>query len=142
MKKKKTKTWQNFTPQQEQFFKNYLDPRSDTWGNATQSAIKAGYTEDSASNITTIQWFKEVMEDNKLLQKALDNLWEFMGDDSNKNIQWDANKFVLSTIGKNKFSTRQEIVGKDGKDLIPDEITRTKSKELIKEYLGRDTKLK
>ena len=133
---KTTKTWKDFTTQQEEFIRYYVDPTSNTWGNAVQSAIKAGYTENSASNITTGQWFKDAIEDNELLKKALVNLREFMGDDKNRSIQWDANKFVLSTIGKNKFSTRHEITGKEGKDLIPNEETLKKSKEAIKEVLS------
>lgn len=40
------------SPQQEAFLKAYLDPNEETWGNAYQSALKAGYSEEYAQNIT------------------------------------------------------------------------------------------
>jgi hypothetical protein len=40
------------TPQQEQFLSFYTDPKSETFSNAVQSALKAGYEETYANNIT------------------------------------------------------------------------------------------
>lgn len=40
------------TPQQELFLAEYTNPKSDNFGNAVQSALKAGYTENYANNIT------------------------------------------------------------------------------------------
>ena len=133
MATKSTKTWQEFTPQQKEFLKYYLDPKSETWSNMVQSALKAGYTQDYADNLASLKWFKEGVEDNKLLQKAVDNLWDFVGNESS--YKWDATKFVLSTLGKNKYSTRTEITGKDGEKLLPDEASLKKSKDAIKEIL-------
>ena len=42
----------DFTPQQEEFLKNYLDPKCPNFGNALQSALKAGYAQNTAENIT------------------------------------------------------------------------------------------
>lgn len=109
----------NLTPKQERFFKYYVDPRSDTWANAKLSAIKAGYEESYAINLTSLmpKWLSEALEDSKIVEKALYNLSVFIDDSENKNIQWDATKFALSRLAKNRFSERQEFTGKDGKDL-------------------------
>lgn len=108
------------TPQQELFLQCYLDPKSETWSNAVQSALKAGYSETFANNITSIMplWLSESIGDNKLLDKAIKNLNKFLDDDENKNIQADLTKFTLSRLGKAKFSERVEQTGKDGKDLV------------------------
>jgi hypothetical protein len=105
--------------QQETFLKNYIDPSSETWSNAVQSALKAGYSEEYANNITALmpKWLEEAINDNKILEKAIKNLSDFIGDSDNKPIQWDATKFALSRLGKSKFSERVEQTGKDGKDL-------------------------
>jgi len=36
----------DLNPQQKQFLENYLNPESETWGNALQSALKAGYKQE------------------------------------------------------------------------------------------------
>lgn len=107
------------TPQQEQFLAYYMNPESDTWGNAYQSALKSNYTEEYATNITgqMPKWLDESLQDSKLVEKAIKNLSEFIRDDQNKNLQWDATKFTLSRLAKGKFSERNELTGKGGKDL-------------------------
>lgn len=106
-------------PQQELFLKNFLDPTSETFGNYTQSALKADYAKDYAESISAQmpKWLDEALEDSSLVRKALDNLSEFLGDDENKNYKLDATKFTLSRLHKSKFSDRTEHTGKDGKDL-------------------------
>ena len=51
------------TPKQIQFAQNYFEPDSPTFSNAYQSAIKAGYTEWTARQITSnalnLQWIKD-----------------------------------------------------------------------------------
>ena len=39
-------------PRQQLFLAKYKDPKSKTFGNAYQSAVAVGYTEDYASSIT------------------------------------------------------------------------------------------
>lgn len=97
-------------PQQQEFLKHFLDPKSETFGNYTQSAIKAGYSPDYADNISSLmpKWLDEALEDSNLVRKALDNLSEFIGNEENKQIQWDATKFTLSRLAKSKFSEKVE----------------------------------
>jgi len=48
----------------------YINPNSETFGNATQSALKAGYSEGSARQITVTDWFLAKCSRVNLLNKA------------------------------------------------------------------------
>ena len=111
-------------PQQEAFLKNYLDPQSETWGNAYGSAIKAEYSEEYAESIRNkgTKWLDEAVQDSDLLSKALKNLADFVGNESVKPIKWDATKFVLTTLGKKKFSSK----GEDAAEKLAENITGMK----------------
>lgn len=55
--------WQS-TPRQQKWLIYYMDPREkETWGNAYQAAIKAGYSESHANTIATgntaLDWVKQ-----------------------------------------------------------------------------------
>lgn len=115
----------DLTPQQQTFLKYYLDPKSETWGNAFQSAVKSGYSEEYAKNITgqMPDWLSENIRKTNLVQKAernLDMALDGLLDDpekGSKTIQHKASEFVLERLKKQEYSTRQELTGKDGKDL-------------------------
>jgi hypothetical protein len=117
----------DLTPQQQAFLKHYLDPKSETWGNAYKSALKAGYSEEYSQNITgqMPEWLSENISDDKLLRKANKNLesaLDGMLDDPEKGgkpIQMKATELTLKGLQKSKWSDRQEITGKDGKDFVP-----------------------
>jgi len=116
-------------PQQELFLSYYTNPKSETFSNALQSALKAGYSQEYAESITVkdLNWLTENIGDMKLLQKAekvLNKTLDYEPVDSEGNIdtsllkvQADVSKFVAETVGKNKYSKRTEVTGKDGKDL-------------------------
>lgn len=127
-------------PRQKLCWELYVDPRSETFGNATQSAIKAGYTADYADQITTVDWFKGkvrrlnmLSKGEKVLEETLDYIAvneEGKVDASIARIKLDAAKVVVTTLGKDEgYSTRVESTGKDGgaieiKDtLTPEERT-------------------
>jgi hypothetical protein len=57
-------------PRQKLCWDLYVNPKSETFGNATQSAIKAGYEPDYADQITTSEWFKGKLRRMNLLSKA------------------------------------------------------------------------
>lgn len=116
------------TPQQQAFLVNYLDPNSDTWSNAMQSALKAGYSREYSESITAQmpKWLSEYLGDSILVKKALENL-ESLLDDEDTRVRADMTKFTLERLNKNKFSTRQELTGKDGKDLM----VKQEEKEMI-----------
>jgi phage terminase small subunit len=125
------------TPKQQTFLAGYLDPQSPTWNNAYQSALKAGYTEEYASNITgqMPNWLSEAISENSLVTTALRNLCEALeGDD--KTIKWDATKFTLKGLKSDKFSEKTKVDHTtNGKDLpvpilaTPDVLTHHSNKE-------------
>lgn len=131
------------TPQQEMFLAEYTNPKSPNFGNAVQSALKAGYTENYANNITGLMpdWLLENIGDMKRLRKAEKNLEEVQNIQIyNEEGKLDANlidkrtkvdMFIAERLDKNKYSTRQEQTGKDGKDLIPETITAEEKEALL-----------
>lgn len=127
-----------FDPQQVQMLANYLDPQSETWGNAKQSAISAGYSEQYADNIMALmpKWLSETLGQANLVQQSLINLAEALRDDDNKTIKWDATKFSLSRLSaafkeKKDITTNNEpITTKD--DRILEKVTT------IEEQLARE----
>lgn len=131
------------TPQQELFLAEYTNPKSDNFGNAVQSALKAGYTENYANNITGLMpdWLFENIGDMKRLRKAEKNLDEVQNIQIyNEEGKIDANlidkrtkvdMFLAERLNKDKYSSRVEQTGKDGKDLIPETISKEQQKELL-----------
>lgn len=97
-------------PRQELFLSYYLDPNSETWSNATKSALKAGYGEEYSQNLTGQNpvWLSEKLGDNALLKTALVNLDEFLNtsDEKHQNIRWDATKTVLKSLQRTKWGDK------------------------------------
>lgn len=119
MRETEKATWKVLNPQQELFLQCFLDPQAETFGSYRKSALKAGFAEDYADNISSLmpKWLEESLEDSSLVRKALDNLSDFIGDGENKNLQWDATKFTLSRLAKGKFSERSELTGDKGQPI-------------------------
>ncbi len=109
---------ENLTPQQKLFLSGYLDPNSETWSNAKQSAIKAGYSLEYADNIMSLMpvWLSDNIGNTNLVKKALDNL-ESLLDEEDKRIKADMTKFTLERLSKGRFSARTELTGANGKEL-------------------------
>jgi hypothetical protein len=100
--------------------------------NAYESAIKAGYQEASARQITVRSWFLE--RNSKLkrkgmfskaernLDKALDTEYttpEGQIKSDVMKIVIDVSKVIVSTLGKDEgYATRSELTSKDGKELF------------------------
>ena len=106
----------NLSPQQVEFIKGYFDKSSPTFGNATQSAIKAGYTQEYADSITSQmpKWLSDYMGKHKRMlmkaEKVLENSLETKDDKLNQ----DTAKFLAKTLGKKHYSekTETEVSGK------------------------------
>lgn len=117
------------TPQQELFLSAYTNPKSETFSNAYQSALKAGYSQTYAENITTEMptWLLENLGDMKLLKKAEKVLnttldlepvnEEGKVDTQLLKTQADVAKFVAETVGKTKYSKRMEHTGNNGEPI-------------------------
>lgn len=116
----------DLTPQQQTFLKAFLDPKSDTWGNYKQSALKAKYSEEYADNISSLMpdWLSESIGDSKLVQKATRNLdmaLDGLLDDPEKGgkpLQLRATEMALKGLQKGKWSERAELTGKNGESLF------------------------
>lgn len=131
---------EELSPRQLEFLRLYNDPKSETFGNALQSALKAGYSQEYAESLTTkgLNWLSEnVRRRKRLLEKAEKALEETLdmpveivkleGNDTREvvktepalvRIKQDTAKFIAKTQGKDEgYSDRTELTGKDGEQL-------------------------
>lgn len=97
-------------PRQELFASYYTDPTLPTFSNAYQSALKAGYSEEYAQNITREgnEWVSEIVRDLNRLKKAEENLDMFLNYGEDPKIQADITKFVAGTLGRKKYHSKSE----------------------------------
>lgn len=119
------------TPQQEEFLYYYTNPKSETFGNARASAIRAKYKESYADNITDFMpdWLLENMGSMNRLKKAeknLDEVQELEIKDSEGKIIPEALRertkvdiFMAERIGKNLYSSK----GDDNLEKVANAIT-------------------
>lgn len=117
-------------PRQALFLSYYIDPKSETFSNAYQSALKAGYEEEYAKVILNkdLDWLSESVKDMNLLHKAekrLNQVLDFEPVDEEGKIdnsllanQMKAITLVAKGIGKAKYSERSEVTGADGQPLV------------------------
>jgi len=106
------------TPQQTLFKEYYLDPASETFGNARGSAIRAGFSEDYASKITAkrdgkaLDWVSEIVRDFNRLRKAEERLDEVLNlpldEPHYLKAVVDVSKMVSKGMAKHKYSERVE----------------------------------
>ena len=107
----------DFTPQQEEFLKNYLDPKCPNFGNALQSALKAGYAQNTAENITVNipkrlesalgKSMKEIKAE-KNIEMALDGLLDDP-EGGARSIQYKATEFSLKHLRKEDYGDKVDI---------------------------------
>ena len=115
-KAKKTERAKNYTPQQLDFAMRYYMPNSPTYGNALQSALKAGFSETYAKNITIkdLDWVEKILleivgkpEDKaNLVAKAKKVLSKSLDSPDDKLAQ-DTAKFIANT--DSEFSKKQDF---------------------------------
>lgn len=137
-------------PRQKLCWELYVNPKSETFGNAFKSGLKAGYEESYCRTILETEWLREKVlrlnllgKAEKVLNKTLDYSTE---DEEGKvkvdllRVQTDVAKTVVTTLGKDEgYSTRSELTGKDGDALIPDKQSKEKADEALNSFLGKDT---
>lgn len=108
------------SPQQQLFAQYYFDRDSETFSNALQSAKRAGFSDDYANNITAQMpnWLSELLGKKKrLLMKAEKVLEMTLDDNSDMKLSQDTAKFLAKTVGKDDYSERSELTGKNGAQL-------------------------
>lgn len=121
----------------------YIDVDSDTFSNGYASAIKAGYSESAARQITCSPWWVEKCRRKSLLDKAERNLADDLDLDVGKygileesklrTIRQRTTHFVAERLGKDVYSSRNELTGKDGERIVPplDDAQRGKLDALL-----------
>lgn len=105
---------------QTDFLRYYLDPKSETYSNALQSALKAGYNQEYAENITHLMpdWLSEAIGRRKRMLIKAENRLEQLIESKDERVAADVGKFIAKTIGKEEgYSERTEHTGANGKDL-------------------------
>ncbi len=132
-------------PRQALFLSLYLDPKSETFANALQSALKVGYEQEYAESITAKMpdWLAESVRHNDLVKQAEKNLKTFLSDSYTEHdkIKADITKFTLERLKKDDYSTRQEQTGKDGKAIQheyvpPAKLTKEERLKFLTDFLG------
>lgn len=130
-------------PRQKMCWDLYIDPKSETFGNAYQSALKVGYEESYARTITDTDWFCEkvrrlqmVNKAEKVLDKTLTYPTEKKGkiDKDLLRIQVDVSKHITKTLGKDLgYSEKQEVEHSGNVNLLTEEQISTLKDKIKKE---------
>ena len=137
-------------------WEGYANPESPTFGNQRQSAIAAGYGEAFADKVADQEWFQgRIRRMNMRIkaEKVLDEMLEMpvkravrrgKGDDVEEvvetdpglvKIKQDTAKFAAERLGKDDWSTRQEITGAEGGPVV-DAEKKTKSDSILTKILN------
>jgi hypothetical protein len=131
-----TKQTKKINHQANMFATFYMQPTSTTFQNVRGSAIRAGYSEQYANNITHLKpkWWVELQasseyERAEMLAIAQKNIKNTMKDNTDtkdsKDRQLKASTFVSERLGKDHYSTRQELTDKGGRKLFTNETKET-----------------
>jgi hypothetical protein len=146
--KKKADRVPTIDPRQAAFKIYYIDPNSDSFANARRSAIRAGYSEQYADNITIQQpkWLADILQDTAIMRAELlalseRNLKSVVSEDKPddkdmKKIWVQTSQYVSGTLGREHYSTRQELTGKDGRRLFSNEQRATAKTPLVALFKG------
>ena len=118
-------------PREQPCWDNYVKSIVNNRENAYQSAIDAGYAEDTARNITTNAWFKErsgKLKRKEMFSKAernLDKVLDTKYENEEGKIQSDVmrivvdvSKTIVSTLGKDEGYTERTDITSKGERLI------------------------
>ena len=105
-----------FNQQQLDFISYYFNPVSETFNNAKQSALKAGYSEEYANVMVArdLKWMSDYVSHSenigrkkRIIEKAENNL-EALLDEEDKRVKADMTKFALSRLKKEEYSEKTE----------------------------------
>lgn len=106
----------NPDPRQALFLKNYIDPKSSTFGNCYRSGLEAGYSKEYSKILgsTLPTWLKDKLNIVGLVKKSEDNLKMFLSDEYKQNdkIKFQASTFVLNAVAKSWQKNSEDEVKK------------------------------
>jgi hypothetical protein len=155
----KSGTTGKFDTRQELMWSCYANPRSETYLNASTSALKAGYSQSTAHLITTTPWFKEKKARLQLVLQAEMNIQEFADmpkylkrtiteidpitkkkkrliikvlDETAARFSMEASRFALTTLAKKRYSTRNELTGAGGGPVKTHELDKAEYAKIDK----------
>lgn len=98
------------SPMQIMFWSNYINPQIGTFGNAYKSALVAGYTDESARNVTRKVWYKHGEQFyHELLQQAEKVLLEDLRMDIWEDERYRGKKTGVRKINPNLARIRSEM---------------------------------
>ncbi len=119
-------------PRQDKMWEYYIQGIMRGQKNAFQAAILAGYSKSYANVITMLGWFKDrevklrragfLSRAEEVLDEALEletHRPDGTRDINSLRIKADVAKYVTSTLGKEFYSKRTELTGKNGEPVIP-----------------------
>jgi hypothetical protein len=129
------------------FKQYYCDATAPTFCNILQSALKAGYSQTYAQNISVQKpaWWVELVDSSdmlraRMLQKAEKNIDKVLDDTEDskdaKDRKFKASSFVSERLGKDHYSTRKELTDKGGKRLFSNQTDASTDVELDDLFVG------
>jgi hypothetical protein len=129
-------------PRQKLAWESYVNPTSKTFGNASQSAVAAGYAWAYANQITTKGWWLGKVRKSGFMNKAEAVLEQMLDMPTEEpallRIKADTAKFILERLGKdNGYSRRSEITCKNGVAVMISDEKRAEANAAIMAYLER-----
>lgn len=135
-------------PQQQMFKEAYCNPESETFGNALQSALRAGYTKEYAEVMMARgnDWMSDLIRGVEMAQESEKVLLEMLRlpieDASFAKIKQDTAKFISERIGR--FGQKSQVnLTSEGKKIeanSPEVLAAIKSLEetLKKEIINNE----
>lgn len=129
----------NLDDRQIKFLSYYLDPKSETWNNALQSAIRAGFSPKYANQIVSqnLEWVNEGLRKREvMLVKAERNMDEILDmpttnetltkhgekvtykDPKLIKTKADVSMFVAETVGKRYYSKKNMLEDPEGNNIL------------------------
>ncbi len=118
-------------PRQAKFISLYFDDQSETFSNALQSAIQAGYEPNYAETLTAAmpKWLLEKTSKLKLVKQAEKNLDSFLKLDESDNgklkVKYQATAFTLERLDRKNYAAKIDIdVTSDGKSFAGFQYTK------------------
>lgn len=137
-------------PQKTRFLELYTNPKSNTFGDAYNTAIKVGYSESYAKNIMHIlpDWLSDNVGTAKRLKKAeklMDKIMDLEAVDEEGKVdnalisnQVKIINLIAKGIGKNTYSERTELTGKNGDSIhvTIEDLSELSDAELAKLIAG------
>lgn len=135
----------HYTPQQIEFAMRYYLPNSPTYGNALQSALKAGYSQEYAESITTrnLDWIEKILseivgkpEDKQSLVTKAKKVLNKSLDSPDEKLAQDTAKFIAKSTPE--FAEKQDITS-NGETLKSVKVTLVNAAINHKEVKGEQT---